>query len=154
QVGGVDLATGVITLDDQIYDAYLIADSAALAKITMLSNITLSDFSVTTTAPFYTSGSAFTQFRFIDNLRIERVESHHAYVSGIQLLSVLNSSISDCYIHHIRDRQPASNVRYGITISCASQNIGISGCRFSHTRHAVTTGGSSGLLLNGVQRNI
>jgi hypothetical protein len=154
QVGAVNAATGEITLDDQIYDAYLLTDSAAMAKITMLHNITLSDFSITTVAPFYTSSSAFTEFRFVDNLRIERVESHHAYVSGIQLLSVLNSSISDCYVHHIRDRQPASNVRYGITVSCASQNIGINGCRFSHTRHAVTTGGDSGSLLNGVQRNI
>ena len=154
QVAAVELATGVITFDDQIYDTYLLGDSAAVAKITMLRNITLSDFSVTSRAPFYTSASGFTQFRFIDNLQIERVESHHAYVSGIQLQSVLNSAISECYVHHIRDRQPASNVRYGITVSCASQNISISGCRFSHTRHAVTTGGSSGLLLNGVQRNI
>src|SRR5262249_18818146 len=84
----------------------------------------------------------------------ERVEAHHAYVSGIQLLSVLNSNISDCYIHHIRDKQPPANVHYGIAVSSASQNVSITGCRFSHTRHAVTTGGSSGTLANGVQRNI
>jgi polygalacturonase len=36
QVVAVAAATGVITVDDQIYDAYLLADSAALAKITML----------------------------------------------------------------------------------------------------------------------
>jgi len=154
QVAAVNAANGIVTLDDQIYDAYLLADSASIAKITMLHNITLSDFSISSTAPFYTSASAFTQFRFIDNLRIERVESHHAYVSGIELISVLNSSISDCYVHHIRDGKPASHVHYGITVSCASQNIGISGCRFSHTRHAVTTGGRGGSLLNGVQRNI
>jgi hypothetical protein len=32
--------------------------------------------------------------------------------------------------------------------------VTISACRFSHTRHAVTTGGSSGKNSNGVQRNI
>jgi hypothetical protein len=41
-----------------------------------------------------------------------------------------------------------------MVVACASQNVSITGCRFSHTRHAVTTGGSSGSLLNGVQRNI
>src|SRR5207253_5771704 len=53
-----------------------------------------------------------------------------------------------------RDKTPPANVHYGIVVGSASQNIGIQGCRFSHTRHAVTTGGSGGALLNGVQRNI
>jgi Right handed beta helix region len=154
QVVTIDALTGVITVDDEIYDAYLVADSAAVARITLLRNVTLSDFSVTTLAPFYTGNTGFTSFRFVENLQIERVESHHAYVSGIQLLSVLNSNISDCYIHHIRDKQPPANVHYGIAVSSASQNVSITGCRFSHTRHAVTTGGSSGTLANGVQRNI
>jgi hypothetical protein len=154
QVGAVDTTTGVITVDDQIYDTYLLADSAAVARITMLHNITLADFSITTQAPVFTGTSGFTSFRFVDNLQIDRVEAHHAYVAGISLRSVLNSRISDCYIHHIRDRQPPDNVHYGIVVSAASQNISITGCRFSHTRHAVTTGGVSGNLQNGVQRNI
>ena len=120
----------------------------------MLQNITLSDFSVTTLATAFTGVAGFTSFRFVDNLQIQRVESHHAYVAGIALLSVLNSKISDCYIHHISDRQPPQNVHYGIVVSAASQNVSITGCRFSHTRHAVTTGGVSGNLENGVQRNI
>jgi hypothetical protein len=154
QVTAIDLLTGIITFDDQIFDTYRLADAAAMARITMLRNITLSDFSVTTVAPFYTANAGFTFFRFVENLQIERVEVHHAYVSGVQFLSVRNSNISDCFIHHIRDKQPAANVHYGITVSAASQNISITGCRFSHTRHAVTTGGSSGTLENGVQRNI
>jgi hypothetical protein len=155
QVAAADATTGVITVDDQIYDDYLmIQDSAAVARITMLHNVTLAGFSITTQAPFFTGTSGFTSFRFVDNLQVDRVEAHHAYVAGISLLSVLNSRISDCYIHHIRDRQPPDNVHYGIVVSAASQNIGITGCRFSHTRHAVTTGGISGSLENGVQRNI
>ena len=154
QVVGVDATTGVITVDEQIFDTYLRADSAAMARITMLQNITLSDFSITSAAKFFTGVAGFTSFRFVDNLQIERVESHHAYVAGISLLSVLNSKVSDCYIHHIRDRQPPQNVHYGIVVSAASQNVSITGCRFSHTRHAVTTGGVSGNLENGVQRNI
>jgi hypothetical protein len=154
QVVAVDLQNGVITVDDQIYDTYLVGDSAAMARINMLRNVTLSDFSITTMATFFTGVAGFTSFRFVDNLQIERVELHHAYVAGISLLSVLNSKISDCYIHHISDRQPPENVHYGIVVSAASQNVSITGCRFSHTRHAVTTGGASGNLENGVQRNI
>jgi hypothetical protein len=154
QVEAVDLATGKITFDDQVYDGYLISDGAATARITMLQDITLSDFSVTTLAPIYTGNEAAISCRFIENLQIEHVESHHTYVAGIQLLSVRNSNITDCYVHHIRDKQPVVNVHYGIVVSAASQNVGIAGCRFSHTRHAVTTGGAGGKLENGVQRNI
>ena len=154
QVVTVNAVTGTITFDDQIYDAYLLADAAGMARITVLHNMALSDLSVTTLAPFYTATSGFIVFRFVDNLQVERVESHHAFVSGIELLSARNSKISDCYIHDIRDKQPPANVHYGIVVSSASQNISIAGCRFAHTRHAVTTGGSSGTLANGVQRNI
>jgi hypothetical protein len=154
QVVALDATTGVITVDDQTYDTYLVSDSAAVARITMLHNVTLADFSITTQAPFFTGTSGFTSFRFVGNLQMERVEAHHAYVAGIQLLSVVNSRIADCYVHHISDRQPPDNVHYGIVVSAASENISITGCRFSHTRHAVTTGGVSGSLENGVQRNI
>ena len=154
QVEAIDLAAGRITFDDQIYDSYLVSDGAATARITMLQNITLSDFSVTTLAPSYTGNEAAISCRFIENLQIDRVESHHTYVAGIQLLSVRNSNIADCHLHHIRDKQPAAHVHYGIVVSAASQNVSIAGCRFSHTRHAVTTGGASGALENGVQRNI
>src|SRR6516225_8137168 len=48
QIVAVDATTGVITVDDQIFDTYLVTpDSAAMARITMLRNVTLSDFSVT-----------------------------------------------------------------------------------------------------------
>jgi hypothetical protein len=154
QVEIADGATGNITFDDQIYDGYLVSDAAAITQITMLENVTLSDFSVTTEATFYTGHEASISCRFIDNLQVERVEAHHTFVAGIQLLSVRNSNVADCYVHHIRDKQPAANVHYGIVVSAASQNVSIAGCRFSHTRHAVTTGGASGALENGVQRNI
>jgi hypothetical protein len=72
--------------------------------------------SVTSSALFYTASSGFIVFRFLDNLQVDRVESHHAYVSGIELLSVRNSKISDCYIHDIRDKQSPANVHYGIVV--------------------------------------
>jgi hypothetical protein len=154
QITAVDPTSGVITVDDQIFDTYTVEDSASVVRITMLQNITLSDFSITTTAPSSTLNVGFTHFRFIENLQIQRIEAHDAYNSGIHLQSVRNANISDCFIHHISDVTPPSQEKYGIVVGTASQNVSISGCRFSHTRHAVTTGSSSGTNQNGVQRNI
>ena len=154
QITAVDPTSGVITVDDQIFDTYTVGDSASVVRITMLQNITLSDFSITTTAPSSTLNVGFTHFRFIENLQIQRIEAHDAYNSGIHLQSVRNANISDCFIHHISDVTPPSQEKYGIVVGTASQNVSITGCRFSHTRHAVTTGSSSGTNQNGVQRNV
>jgi Right handed beta helix region/Pectinesterase len=154
QITAVDPTSGVITVDDQIFDTYAIAESAQVVRITMLQNITLSDFSITTAAPSSALKVGFTHFRFIENLQIQRIEAHDAYNAGIHLQSVRNANVSDCFIHHISDVTPPANEKYGIVVGTASQNVSISGCRFSHTRHAVTTGGSGGKNQNGVQRNV
>jgi hypothetical protein len=154
QITAVDPTSGVITVDDQIFDTYTVAESAHVVRITMLQNITLSDFSITTAAPSSALKVGFTHFRFIENLQVQRIEAHDAYNTGIHLQSVRNANISDCFIHHISDVTPPGNEKYGIVVGTASQNVSITGCRFSHTRHAVTTGGSSGTNQNGVQRNV
>jgi len=154
QITAVDPTSGVITVDDQIFDTYTVAESAHVVRITMLQNITLSDFSITTAAPSSALKVGFTHFRFIENLQVQRIEAHDAYNTGIHLQSVRNANISDCFIHHISDVTPPGNEKYGIVVGTASENVSITGCRFSHTRHAVTTGGSSGTNQNGVQRNV
>jgi len=154
QITAVNPTSGVITVDDQIFDIYTVTESAHVVRITMLQNITLSDFSITTKAPSSTLKEGFTHFRFIENLQIHRIEAHDAYNTGIHVQSVRNANISDCFIHHIRDVTPPSQEKYGIVVGSASQNVSITGCRFSHTRHAVTTGSSSGTNQNGVQRNV
>ena len=159
QIVAVDPTGGFLTMDDQIFDEYLQTDSAQIVGITMLQNITLSDLSITSQAPSSQLRAGFTHFRFVENLHIERVEVGNAFFAGIHLQSVRNSSISCCYVHHIADIVPTNppnpaNERYGIVLGSASQNVTISACRFSHTRHGITTGGSSGKNQNGVQRNI
>jgi Right handed beta helix region/Pectinesterase len=159
QIVTADPTTGLITMDDLIFDSYTQADSAQVVRITMLQNITLSDFSVMAQATSSQLRAGFTHFRFVENLQIERVEVHDAFFAGIQVQSVRGSAISGCYIHHINDIDPINppnpaNERNGIVVGGASQNVTISDCRFSHTRHSVTTGGSSGKNQNGVQRNL
>ena len=136
QIVGVDPTTGIITMDDQIFDTYTQADAAEVVRITMLRNITLSDFSITTQATSSNLRVGFTHFRFVENLQIERVEVHDAYHSGMQVQSVRDSAISSCYIHHISDIVPINppnpaNDRYGIVVGSASQNVTINGSRFS-----------------------
>lgn len=153
KVTAVNGSTGVVTLNDVINDAYLTADTAQLTRLTFIKNIRVADMSITTAAPSSGLTVGFMHFRFIENLHVDKVEMHDAFHS-MQLRSCLNSKVTNCYIHDIQDVTPASNLRYGIWVASASQNVTISGCRFSQTRHAVTTGGSSGTNNNGIQRNI
>jgi hypothetical protein len=76
QITSVDPTSGSITVDDEIFDIYTLADSAQVVRITMLQNITLSDFLITTTAPSSTLNVGFTHFRFIENLQIQRIQAH------------------------------------------------------------------------------
>jgi hypothetical protein len=78
QIVAVNPTTGVITMDDQIFDTYTQADSAQVVRITMLRNLTLSDFSITTQALSSKLTVGFTHFRFLENLQIDRVEVHDA----------------------------------------------------------------------------
>jgi len=112
QLVAVDPTMGVLTMDDQIFDAYTQADSAEVVRVTVLRDLTLSDFSITTQAPSSTLRVGFTHFRFVENLQIDRVEVHHAYFSGIQVQSVRKSAISGCYIHHIS--QPGGPCRRSV----------------------------------------
>lgn len=153
-VTAVNTDTGVITLNDQVLDSYTTADSAQMVSIDMLSNVTLSNMAVTTQAASSGLTVGIIHARFIDGLTLSNVELHDAYV-GIQVRSCLNSRVTGCYVHDISDVTPAGqNLRYGVWVASATQNLSIDGCRFHNTRHAVTTGGSSGLNNNGVQRNI
>jgi hypothetical protein len=154
-VTGVDTGTGVVMLNDVILDAYLTSDTAQVCKIRMIKNVTLQDMSVTSLAPSSELTVGFINFRFVENLQVTRVEMHHAFHS-MQLRSCINSKVTDCYIHHINDVVPVNNrdanLRYGIWIAAASQNIAVAGCRFAQCRHAVTFGTNTGTNGNGIQR--
>jgi hypothetical protein len=152
-VTAIDTGTGVVTLDDVIHDAYLISDSARVCKIKMIRNVTLQDMSVTTLAPSSALDAGFINFRFVENLQVTRVEMHHAFHS-MQLRSCINSKVTDCYIHHIKNVTTAANHRYGLWIAAASQNIAVDGCRFAQCRHGITFGTNTGINGNGIQRGV
>jgi hypothetical protein len=153
-ITAINTGTGVVTLNDTVLDTYTLADAAKLTRIPMLRNVTVRDMSFTSAAPSSAlSGGGFTRFWFIDNLTISRVEQHHAFHS-MEIRSCLNSRIEQSYFHHINDITPAGNLRYGVWIASASQNVTVADCQFSQTRHGITTGGVSGTNLNGIQRNL
>jgi hypothetical protein len=83
QIVAVDATSGVLTTDDQITDACLLSDLAAVVRTTMLRSITLADFSITTEAAQSNLRVGFTHFWFAENLQIERIEVHDAYFTGI-----------------------------------------------------------------------
>jgi hypothetical protein len=152
QILAIDNSTGIITLDDVIYDTYNTSDSAALTMITMLSGCALREMTVTTQAASSSLTIGFIHFQFCNNLTVKDVEMGPGFF-GMQLHSCIDSEVSDCYFHDIIDSVPGANTRYGIWIASASENVNVSNCRISKTRHAVTFGGSSGTNYNGIQRN-
>lgn len=150
-------ATNTITVHDVVKDDYLTADTAAVVEVTMLSNITLRDMSLSLPLDRVAGSSAlstgFVDFRFVSNLTVERVEIGPAYHSCIQLRSCVNVVISDSYFHDMQEPLSA-NLRYGIWVANASQDVTIHGCKFRGVRHSVTTGTNSGTNGNGIQRGI
>lgn len=152
RIKAINTSTGVITFTNPIHHAYLTSDSAKIVRKTFLINVVLADMTVTTLAPTSALSTGFINFKWVDNLQVSNVEMHDAYY-GMQLISCVNSGVRDCYIYNINDVNNAVNLRYGVWIACASQNIVVSGCRFRRTRHAVTFGGLSQTNCEGVQRD-
>src|SRR5258708_8131558 len=63
QITAIDPTGGCIPTNDQIFDTYTVADSANVIPVTMLQNITLADFSVTSRAASSPFTTGFTHFR-------------------------------------------------------------------------------------------
>lgn len=159
QVTGI--AGGVVSVNDVIHDTYLTTDTARVVKIVVVQNVTVRDFSVSSSTSQSDLTTGFLDFRFCSNLTVRGVEMHHAWHS-LQFRSCINSLIEGCYIHDIDEPGPRplpvdpanyTNLRYGIWIANASQNIVVNACRFRQVRHAVTFGTNSGVNGNGIQRN-
>ena len=140
-----------VSIDDVVYDTYTTAQTAALTAVTFLKNITLRGFTAYSTAASSTLTTGFVHCRYIDNLTIDNVEVGPAFHS-LQLRSCINVRVAACYIHDMAES--GANLRYGVWVCAACRNVTIQDCRFARTRHAVTTGGSTGTNNNGVIRNL
>lgn len=160
KVTAVDTGTGVLTLDDIVLEDYTTGDAAKVVKATVIERVLLANLSASTVAAESELSVGFLHFRYVNQLTVVNVEMHDAYHS-LQLRSCFNTRIVNCTIRDIKDTKSAPespstprNMRYGIWVGSASQNVVITGCQFGRTRHAVTTGGSSGTQSNGRQRAI
>ncbi len=149
RITAINGVTGVVTLNDVLYDSYTTADTAKLAKLTMSSNVTVADMSITTAATTSTLAQGFVEAQWCHQLRLQRVEVHHTYY-GVRLKNVVHSSVESCWIHDINEAVAGSNLRNGIWVAAAAEQIIIQACRFAQVRHAVTFGGSG----YGVQRQV
>lgn len=153
-VTAVDGTTGVVTLNDVILDNYLTTDVARLTRIPMLRNVVVEGISFTSAATSMAlSTGGFTRFWFVDNLVLSKIEQYNAFHS-LELRSCMNSRVEGSIVRDISNVTAGGNLRYGIWIASASQNITIEGCRFGQSRHAITTGGVTGTNFNGIQRNL
>ena len=78
-----DAQTGVVTLDDQIFDTYLVSDAAKIAKISLLEQHRALRFFGHEATALSSSNLGLTYFRFNHNLQLQRLEAHDAYGVGI-----------------------------------------------------------------------
>lgn len=162
QIAAVDASTGVLVLQDMLSDTYTVAQSASVLKITTLSNLEISDLTIThaaSSAPSYSAAALM--MRQCIAARIKRVEIKDFYNTGIDLWSCLNSQVRECQIRNIKAGS-SNTVYYGIWVSGASRNCVVSSNYFERCRHSVAMGTHTNAGTNtlstdareGVQRNI
>lgn len=156
KVVSVNTGTGVVTLSDELNDAYLTADSASIIQINMATNVKISDitFAHQATTSALTNGSLF--FRFCSGLVLSNVECNALWWAGAQLSSCINSTVETCYMHNTQDPDAAvtNSQHYGIVVHAASKDVIIDTCQFSTLRHSITMGGQTGTNFEGMVRSV
>jgi hypothetical protein len=156
----VSAASTTLTFDQPTFDTYTTADTAKIYKLSMLKNITIEGITIAKDSGLSSSATInFIDFRFVNNLRIDKVElmdNVYQYDSGLTLFSCINVVITNC--HLIQNPSNTYNLQYGISIKACSQNVIISNCtsigRFRHA-FAVSDGVGSSVadIMAGVVRN-
>jgi hypothetical protein len=154
-ITAVNTSTGVITLRDEVNDSYLVADSASIIKVNMVSNVKISDITFTSAAATSTRTAGFIWARFLYNFTAEDMEVSKGWWAGLQMSSCINSRVQGTYVHETQDPSgPTGSTHYGVVIHAASKNIVVDTCQFSTLRHSITMGGQTGTNFEGVVRSV
>lgn len=131
------VASDTLTLTEPLFFAYTTADNAAVEKITMMENITVSNMR------FEGGGDAQNQkalmFTFAYNVRIHDVSIIDFADRAIELYSCTNAKLNSLEI----DNCQRAGLGYGVACLDSSRGLIVSDSNFSRCRHAVTFGGNT-----------
>lgn len=154
-VTAINTTTGVVTLRDELNDAYLTTDSASLIQINPSSDIIISDITFSSVSNSSSRTAGFIFCRFVTDLHISDCEVSKGWWAGLHLSSCMNSTVETCYVHDIRDPSGSSgSTHYGLVVHAASRNVVADTCNFSTLRHSFTAGGQTGTNYEGVVRSV
>lgn len=161
KIMAVDTGTGIITLNDSLYDSYATADTATVAKITMLRNITMQDLTIMPISSGYTGQTqVLVRFEYVDNLQFRKLEVGDSTIGGggtnIQVNSCINSDLD--IITTMTGNYPWIGLPtagpYGIFLGQACQHVKLkTTCRGPNWRHC-TDGGCINSAFSGIPRDI
>jgi hypothetical protein len=160
RVTAVNTGTGVVSFREPLFDNYTTANTGNIAKLDMVQNITLQDFTIKPVDTGYTSLGTYLRFYLIDNLQLINVEMRDNVgesTTGIRLESCINSDLdvlctrTDLYAYH---PLPDEIGQYGVGIYSACQHVKVYARGRGIFRHVVSCGGISGVANSGIPRDI
>jgi hypothetical protein len=155
KITSINTSTGVITLRDELNDAYLTTDAASLIQIIPANNVSVSGITFSSVAATSARSAGFVFCRFLSNFLMNECEVDHGWWAGVQLSSCINSRIETCYIHDTQDPNAATtnNTHNGLIVHAASTNVVVDTCQFTTLRHSISMGGQTGTNFEGIVRN-
>jgi len=137
---------GVVTFEDPLHDTYRAAADGKFQKASFVEDVTVDG--IVFRGPTTARNIIATSFTLCRNLVVRGLRTENVHNTGVQLVDVVESSVSDC---HLTDSKLAG-LACGIVALYASQDITITNCTGARMRHLVATGG--GMSTPGVSRRI
>lgn len=128
-------ASGVINLTDPLFDGYATGDTARVAKLTLIEDITLSDFRIVGDFQGAENDQAGITFNLCKNVNVYNVRSEDVGNYHFQFLACVDVN----FIGNSTHRAETAPQGYGITLG-GCQFVNIAGNNFYGGSHAVSHG--------------
>jgi hypothetical protein len=127
-----------MTLNDYLCDSYATADTASVAKLSFVTDVTVRDLKIVGPSnPAVSMAGIFLDL--VLNASVSGVTCERTHNYGIGTRDSLQIRISDCYFN----RNEYETTAYGVMILNASQGVSVANCTGWRLRHLVTHGGNT-----------
>lgn len=134
-------AAGVVTLDGPINHGYTTANSAALQRLTMRRNVSISDLRITNPAPG-TKAAPGILFRYCLEPRVERVWGDGLDGALVNIQHTVAGVVDSVYGVDLTDDAPNSRLGYVVSVAGAVTGTRINNVHGERCRHVFTTSGT------------
>ena len=115
--------------------------SPGVAKLTMVSNVTLEDFAILNTAPASTHATSFIGLKYTDRVRVNRLTLDKCDYTGVKVTTCNDTVVDGCSMRDFTDNTGQGQYGYGVMAELAVEGLVVTDCNFARLRHGFTTGG-------------